>query len=163
MVLGKYSQLLVASSATPRQQDVKETVSFKSIAKALINGDPKTVGDCIDREVPFANVSDDLSQLLFKLIEDDVVLVIGQDKKVQGIVTAWDLAEEFAGLVDPFKRIEEIEERLRALVRTRLGKDKAIKFLSDHGIQGERPVAELDDAEKKRLSDFCDAVREIQL
>ena len=214
MVLSKYSQLLVANSATPRQQDVKGTVSFKSIAKALINGDPKTVGDCLDREVPFANVSDDLSQILLKLIDDDVVLVIGQNKRLQGIVTAWDLAEEFAGLVDPFKRIEEIEERLRALVRTRLGKDKVIKFLSDHGIFGKRPVAELDDltmgelqmvlgspehwdklglvfdravfikaldeardfrnrlmhfrdpldeAEKKRLSDFCDAVREIQL
>ena len=55
-------------------------------------------------------------------------MVIGRDKRLQGIVTAWDLAEEFAELVDPFKRIGEIEERLRALVRMRLGKDKVTGF-----------------------------------
>ena len=39
----------------------------------------------------------------------DSGLVIGRNKKLQGIVTAWDLAEEFAELVAPFKRIGEIE------------------------------------------------------
>ena len=62
-----------------------------------------------------------------------VFLVIGRDKRLQGIVTAWDLAEEFTGLVDPFKQIDEIEKRLRTLIRKRLGKERVAQFLQDQG------------------------------
>ena len=51
MSLHKYSQLVVASQAKPRQQDIKGIVSFQSIAKALMNGKPTTVGDCVDKGV----------------------------------------------------------------------------------------------------------------
>ena len=152
--------------------------------------------------------------MISKLSGTDVVLVIGRDKRLQGIITAWDLAEEFAELVDPFKRIGEIEERLRALVRTRLGKEKVADFLKSQGLPGDGPteVSEeltmgalervldfpehwdalglafdrgvfigaldevrefrnrlmhfrdpLDEAEMRRLTNFCDTVREIQL
>lgn len=145
MLLGKYSQLVVANGATPRQQDIKGIVSFQSIAKALMNGQPETVGDCVDSKVPFAQSHDDLKSVVSRLAEIDVVLVIGRDKRLQGIVTAWDLAEEFAGLVDPFKRIGEIEERLRALLERRLGKDRVAQFLSEKGLSGDDPIADLDD------------------
>ena len=145
MLLGKYSQLVVTSSKEPKQQDIKGIVSFQSIAKALMNGKPATVGDCIDNSVPFVPSDDDLKSVVSQLRENDVVLVIGRDKGLQGIVTAWDLAEEFAGLVDPFKRIGEIEERLRTLVGKRIGKDKVSKFLSEHGLSSDDPTAELDE------------------
>ena len=118
MVLYKFSQLMVANNSRPRQQDIKGIVSFQSLAKALMNGNPKTVSDCIDDSVPRVQSATDLKSVVSQLSENDVVLVIGIDKRLQGIVTAWDLAEEFAELADPFKRIGEIEERLRALVRT---------------------------------------------
>ena len=48
MLLNKYSQLVVAERPRPRQQDIKGTVSFQSIVKAMMNGQAATVGDCID-------------------------------------------------------------------------------------------------------------------
>ena len=157
MLLGKYSQLVVADHPNPRQQDIKGIVSFQSIAKALMNGQPTTVGDCTDNEVPFAQSDDDLKSIVSQLSGNDVVLVIGLDKRLQGIVTAWDLAEEFAELVDPFKRIGEIEERLRTLVGMRLGKDKVAEFLRDHGLSGDDPIEELEEltmGELQRVLEF---------
>ena len=157
MLLRKYSQLVVANQPTPRQQDIKGVVSFQSMAKALMNGKPTTVGDCVDKEVSFAQSHDDLKSVVSQLSENDVVLVIGLDKRLQGIVTAWDLAEEFAELVDPFKRIGEIEERLRALVGGRLGKDKVVEFLRDPGLSGKDPMAELEEltmGELQRVLEF---------
>ena len=107
--------------------------------------------------MPIVEIDADLKSVVSQLSENDVVLVIGQDKRLQGIVTAWDLAEEFAKLVDPFKRIGEIEERLRALVRIRLGQDKVIKFLRDHGLLGYEPTAKIEDlamGELERVLDF---------
>lgn len=157
MLLHKYSQLVVANNSKPREQDIKGVVSFQSLAKALMNGNPKTVGDCLDDTVPSVPSNADLKSVVRQLSENDVVLVIGRNKRLQGIVTAWDLAEEFAELVDPFKRIGEIEERLRALVRRRLGKDKVAEFLRDHGPSGNNSVAELDEltmGELQRVLDF---------
>ena len=157
MLLHKYSQLVVAAHAKPRQQDIKGIVSFQSMAKAFMNGKPTRVGDCIDSDTPFAESDDDLKSVVHKLSENDVVLVIGRDKKLQGIVTAWDLAEEFAELVDPFKRIGEIEERLRTLVRMRLGKRKVAQFLSDDQLPAGEPVGKLDEltmGELQRVLEF---------
>ena len=145
MVLHKYSQLVVANHAKPMQQDIKGIVSFQSMTKALMNGNPTTVGDCMDKDMRLAQSDYDLNSVVRQLSEKDVVLVIGRDKRLQGIVTAWDLAEEFAELVDPFKRIGEIEERLRTLLRKRLGKHAVAEFLREHGLSGDDSDAELDE------------------
>ena len=144
MLLHKYSQLVVADQNKPRQTDIKGIVSYQSIAKALMNGQPSTVGDCIDHDVPFVQSDSDLSSLVSQLNGNDVALVIGRDKRLQGIVTAWDLAEEFAGLVDPFKRIGEIEERLRTLIVMRLGKLQIAEFLGERRESGDEPTGETD-------------------
>ena len=157
MLLRKYSQLVVADHPNPMQQNIKGTVSFQSIAKALMNGEPTTVGDCIDSDVPFAQSNADLKTVVSQLGGNDVVLVIGRDKQLQGIVTAWDLAGEFAGLVGPFTRIGEIEERLRALIRERLGTQPVADFLKDHGHSGDDPIKELEEltiGELERVLEF---------
>ena len=159
MLLSKYSQLVVASSKKPMQQDIKGIVSFKSIVKVLMNGKTNTVNECIDSRVPIVQNDTDLKSVVTQLSEHDVVLVIGRDNRLQGIVTSWDLAEEFAGLVDPFKRIGEIEKRLQTLVRKRLGKDKAFKFLSEKGLSSDDPTAELDELTMgglQRVLEFSD-------
>ena len=215
MLLHKYSQLVVADQNKPRQTDIKGIVSYQSIAKALMNGQPSTVGNCIDHDVPFVQSSDtDLNSLVNQLNGSDVALVIGRNKRLQGIVTAWDLAEEFAVLVDPFKRIGEIEERLRTLIVKRLGKHQVAEFLGERRESADEPTREtdgltmgellrvlefpehwdalslpldrvvftnaldevrryrnrlmhfgdrLDKAELTQITNFCDAVREIQL
>ncbi len=157
MVLNKYSQLVVANSATPLQKDVKGIVSFQSIAKALMRGQQTTVGNCMDKEVPFADTQTDLKSVVDQLSIHDVVLVVGRDNRLQGIVTAWDLAEEFAELVDPFKRIGEVEERLRALLRIRLGQQHVLDFLTDGEITGSGAISNLEDltmGDLKRVLEF---------
>ncbi len=143
MRLRNYSQLVVASNANPRQQDIKGIVSFESLATALMNGKPTTVNDCIDKDISFAQNDADLKSILSQLSQNDVVLVIGQDKRLQGIVTAWDLAEEFTDLIDPFKRIGEIEERLEALIEKRLDIDEIAKFLGNDGTSNDEPIKEI--------------------
>lgn len=157
MSLRKYSQLVVADQQQPMQQAIKGIISFQSMTRALMGGSPETVGDCLDTEVCFAQIHDDLRSVVGQLSGNDVVLVIGEDKRLQGIVTAWDLAEEFAQLVDPFKRIGEIEERLRALVIVRLGKQKVGEFLREQGLSGDDPLAEIEDltmGELQRVLDY---------
>lgn len=145
MALKKYSQLVVASSGTSRRQDIKGIVSYQSIAKALLSGTPKKVRDCLDDKVPIVSSDRDLRDVVPLLGESDVVLVVGQDHRLQGIVTSWDLAEEFAQLVDPFKRIGEIEERLRTLTGRNLGQEQIMKFLSDHGSTNQEYRERLDE------------------
>ena len=99
---------------------------------------PEKVRDCLDNSVQIVASDADLKDVVPMLGERDVVLVVGLDHRLQGIVTSWDLAEEFAQLVDPFKRIGEIEERLRTLVRRRLNAEQIANFLSDHSsVEGE--------------------------
>lgn len=165
MILGKYSQLVVASNDKPRQQDIKGIVSFQSIAKSLINGNPKTVGDCTVT-VPHAMSDADLNSVVNELSASDVVLVIGPDNRLQGIVTAWDLAEEFASLVDPFKRLGEIEARLQALLERRLGKDKVAEFLHDQSVSGNKSIeslGELTMGELQRALEYPDHWDELKL
>ncbi len=134
MGLCKYSQLVVANSPTARRQDIKGIVSYESIAKALLAGkEPSaSVIECTERTVSILHSGDDLNKVLSELGVHDVVLVVGHDNRLQGIITAWDLAEEFAELVEAFKRIGEIEGRIRALLERRLGLEQINQFLIDH-------------------------------
>ena len=157
MVLNKYSQLVVASSGIPFQKDVKGIVSFRSVTRALMNGEANIVGQCIEDEVPFVHVDTDLKSVVSQLSDHEVVLVIGPSNRLQGIVTAWDLAEEFAELVDPFKRIGEIEERLRTLLRVRLGEQKVLEFLVDEESAAGTQVGAIQDltmGDLKRALEF---------
>ena len=144
MLKEKYSQLVVANSDRPRQQEIKGIISFQSIAKAFMNGNPTTVSECIDKGISSAESDADLKSILSDLSVNDVVLVVGQDKRLQGIVTSWDLAEEFASLVDPFKRIAEVEKRLQSLLERQLGKDTVADFLNDGSLSTDDPVKELE-------------------
>ena len=73
------------------------------------------------------------------------VLVIGIDGRLQGVITAWDLAEEFVKLVDPFKRIEEIEVRLRTLLTSQLGVQNVANFLKDQDSSSGTSISGLDE------------------
>ena len=157
MLFRKFSQLVVADSSRPMQQDIKGIVSFHSMTMSLMNGNPNTVGDCIDKDITIVQSDADLKSVVSQLSVKDVVLVVGRDKKLQGIVTAWDLAEEFAQLVDPFKRIGEIEERLRTLLKKRLGKEKVVKFLTDRGLSNDGSIAEIDELTMGELQRVLEA------
>jgi len=113
MDLREFSQLVVASS--PR--DVRGIISYKSAARAFLHGHPKTVGDCLDASVPRVELNEPVLKVVDRFTEHDVVLVIGQDRSLSGIVSPADIAEEFRSLAAPFLLIGQIEERLRWLIR----------------------------------------------
>jgi CBS domain-containing protein len=129
MLKHKYSQLVVADTNDPLSTAIKGAITYQSIADALINGPAKTVIDCLDKTTPQVSVDDDIDRVITSLAKHDVVLVIGPDKRLSGIVTAWDLAVEFAELVGPFKWIGEIESRIRECVRNKLGASAVVSFL----------------------------------
>ena len=145
MRFNRFSQLVVASGDRPRQSEIKGIVSFQSIAKAMMNDEPDTVGDCVDEDISCVGLRDDLKNVVSQLEGNEVVLVIGIDGRLQGIVTAWDLAQEFAKLADPFKRMEEIESRLRALIKKRLGEPRVIQFLGSQEHSGNSSISELEE------------------
>jgi hypothetical protein len=72
----------------------------------------------------------------------DVVLVIGRDKRLAGIVTAWDLADEFQKLIGPFKWIGEIESRLRKCLFSHLNKEAVHSFLASSNSSVDEPNPE---------------------
>ena len=119
MGLQGYSQLAVANSERPVGTAIKGIVSYRSIAEALMHGSAATVNDCVE-PCPQVSIDDDIGVVIDHLRNNDVVLVIGADKRLAGVVTPWDLAQEFAKLTEPFKYIEEIETRLGLLVHERL-------------------------------------------
>lgn len=131
MCLKKYSQLVVAESDKSLAISIKGIISYQSIANALISGSATTVNDCLDRETPQVSIDDDIGMVIRHLEEHDVVLVIGRDKRLSGIVTAWDLAAEFEELVGPFKWIGEIEHRVKRRLEDKVGKDDISSFFSE--------------------------------
>ena len=76
------------------------------------------------------------------------------------------MAEEFAGLVDPFKRLDEIEARLQTLLERRLGKDKVAEFLHDQNVSGNRAVkalGELTMGELQRVLEYSEHWDDLKL
>ncbi|MBI2857299.1 MAG: hypothetical protein HYX95_03165 [Chloroflexi bacterium] len=108
---------------------VKGTITYQSIAEALIRGPVNTVNECLDKTTPHVLMDDNIDNVINNLANSDVVLVNGQDKRLSGIVTAWDLTIEFAELVGPFKWIGEIESRVRECVRAKLEASAIALFL----------------------------------
>ncbi len=120
MGLHGFSQLVVGNSDRPPGTAIKGIVSYRSITKALMHDSRNTkVKDCLE-SCPQVSIDDDIGVVIDHLKNNDVFLILGADKHLTGIVTPWDLAEEFAKLAEPFKYIEEIERRLGLLVHERL-------------------------------------------
>ena len=142
MGLHGYSQLVVANSDRPPGTAIKGIVSYRSIADALMHGSPETaVKDCAE-PCPQVSIEDDIGVVIDYLRASDVVLILGTDRRLAGIVTPWDLAEEFAKLAEPFKYMEEIETRLGLLVHERLESEWA-DILEDLAIGEGAPADSL--------------------
>ncbi len=154
MCKNKYSQLVVADTERPLATAIKGTVTYQSIADALIRGTARTIIECLDKTTPQVSVDDDIDKVIDNLEKHDVVLVLGSDKRLSGIVTAWDLAVEFADLVGPFKWIGEIESRVKRCLMDTLGPTDISTFL---GSATSPPLQ--NDPEMLTLGDFVRIVQ----
>ena len=120
MRMEDYSQLPVMTS----ERDVKGIVSWRSVGTAYSNGySPTEVQQCME-EAHEIDINMTLADATDMICAHDYVLVRAADRRITGIVTAADLANQFKQHAHPFLLIGEIEHRLRNLVRRKFTVDE---------------------------------------
>ena len=134
MQMEDYSQLPVMT--TPHE--VKGMVSWQSIGEAYAQGQkPQKVKECME-EAHEVKADMTLADATDRICIHGYVLVRDNDRKISGIVTAADLANQFKQHADPFLLIGEIEHHLRNLVRRKFTVDEFSKA-SDGGKEVRGP------------------------
>ena len=111
MQFNDFSQLPVMQS----EYEVKGVVSWKSIAaRVLLGREHESVRQCM---VPAEIIDSDKS--LFEavgIIQRHDYVLVQDNNKIMGIVTASDIAQQFAQLSTPFLLVGEIEGQVRRLI-----------------------------------------------
>jgi len=109
-----YSQLPVMQSSAARE--AKGLFSWKSLGSRLGIGRQCTrVGDSMDH-CPVISSDASLFDAIKIIAEHDCVLVQATDKTICGIVTAYDISEQFHQLAEPFLLLGDIENHIRYLI-----------------------------------------------
>ncbi|WP_417735243.1 CBS domain-containing protein [Rosistilla oblonga] len=107
-----YSQLAVVTTPS----SVEGLFTWESLATRLHFGHtPKSVGECMAR--PHV-ISSELSifDAVVEITRHDVALVRAPNKMITGIVTTFDLSQQFRQLGEPFLLLGEIENQIRRLL-----------------------------------------------
>ena len=115
MMIHNYSQLPV----TQDKRRIDGMISWRSIGIArTTKGDDncRFVRDCIERDYSTVGLNTPLLDAVEKIVRDEVVLVVGRDERLTGIVTTSDLSLKYHELAAPFLLLQEIEDRLRLLI-----------------------------------------------
>jgi len=111
MLMHDFSQLPV----TQNDREVDGIISWRSIITAqVVDGKPSFVRDCLDRKISIVEYDDPLFDAVKTVMDQGVVLVRGQDRKISGLVTVTDIGEQFIALAEPFLILEQIENHIRA-------------------------------------------------
>ncbi|MEX2238597.1 MAG: CBS domain-containing protein [Dehalococcoidia bacterium] len=103
---------------TTTPTSVKGTISYRAVARAQLHGTPTKVADCLDETTPQVTAGTPLFQVIESFAKHEAVIVIGVNRQVAGMVTPVDVANEFSSIAGPFLLIGEIEEHLRALLKS---------------------------------------------
>ena len=112
MQLNDFSQLPVMQS----ERIVKGVVSWKSIgARVLLGREREFVRQCMDPP-QIIDIATPLLDAVDVIQRRDYVLVQDKTNKITGIVTASDIAQQFAQISSPFLLIGEIEGQMRRLL-----------------------------------------------
>lgn len=118
MLTRNFSQVPVMTT----ERDVKGVVSWTSIgARAAANISGPDVQSYMDepREISASATFFDAIRIIR---ESDYVLVRATDRKIIGIVTATDIADQFELISTPFLLLAEIENHLRSMIAKKLTK-----------------------------------------
>lgn len=179
MQLNDFSQLPVMQN----ERTVKGVVSWKSIVARTSMGQPSEfVRECMD-PAEIIDISTPLLDAMEVIQRHDYVLVEDRTKKITGIVTASDIAQQFSQLSTPFLLIGEIEGRLRRLIHGKFTLEE-LRCASSNGqggksIQGPADLTfggyvrllekeehwnrlELSGIDRKELVERLDAARKIR-
>ena len=120
MIMSDYSQLPV----TQDMRRIDGMISWRSIGQARVRGQSSEfVRDCMEpihqlqQDAPFFQAVEEIAQR-------EVVLVMGRDESITGIVTTSDLSREFLKKAEPFLLLEQVEEWIRALISKNLSPEE---------------------------------------
>ena len=148
MLLHDYSQLPVMQG----ERTVKGMISWRSIgAHESLNRPCEIVRDCMER-AEVVHKDDVLLDVIRIIAESGCVLVRDRNEKnaICGIVTAADLANQFAQIAGPFLLAGQIEVCLRNLIDGLFTLDQMEQVVAGGGTQKKfRGVADLS------LGDYC--------
>ncbi|WP_148085663.1 CBS domain-containing protein [Amycolatopsis thermoflava] len=111
MIDGNYSQLAVIDETGK----LHGAISWESMGQARISRTVTTIADALV-SARSVDHNEDLLGQIEEIYRSGYVFVIGNDRKVTGIVTAADLSLQFGDQVRPFALVEEAERRLRRRV-----------------------------------------------
>ena len=139
MLTNDFSQLPVMTS----DREVKGVISWKTIASRLhLGGACEIVRDCMDEhaEMPaYQSIFDAIKVIA----EHDFVLVRDSEKRISGIVTAYDISTQFNKLTEPFLLLGDIENQIRNLIGSKF-KTTELERAKDPGDEG-RSVSSVED------------------
>ena len=105
-----------------------------------------TVEEFIEKP-DYTTVNDEFSSLFRHLDDKDVVLV-GDSERLQGILTAMDLARYLYKVANAFVLLQEIELALRALIRLAVDEDElrtCVENALSHSYQPDKLPTQLED------------------
>lgn len=120
MIMHDYSQLPV----TQDMRKIDGMISWRSIGQARVKGQSiESVRDCLE---PIYQLQQDAPffQAVEEITKREVVLVMGTDLSIAGIVTTNDLSREFHKKAEPFLLLEQVEEWIRALISKNLSPEE---------------------------------------
>ena len=115
MRMNDYSQLPVMTS----DRDVKGVVSWTSIGTRLADGKRVTTAREFMDDAYEVPTKAHLFQAIPIIEDHQYVLVRAQDRRIVGIVTAYDLLAQYHELAEPFLLLGEIENHIRRLIGDR--------------------------------------------
>lgn len=122
MALSKVQTLMISNdiSQIPVLSNDKKTlrgvVTWKSIARNVANKGGAVAKDVMAKAGHVASSDDDFLELVDTIIEQEYVLYRVPDGRVNGIVTASDLAQAFDGTAGIYIKLQELENRIRILL-----------------------------------------------
>ncbi|MCB0787618.1 MAG: CBS domain-containing protein [Flavobacteriales bacterium] len=113
MMTYDYSQLPVMQGS----RRVDGLISWLALGQAWARGDEcTTVAECMLPPPTFFKYNDSLFKCIPTIIDEEVVLVRGQDDSVTGLVTTADLSMKFRELSEAFLLLGKIESLIRQLM-----------------------------------------------
>jgi len=120
MMTHDYSQLPVMQA----ERKVEGLISWETIGHSIARGETcKTVGQCMDARITVFDYNESLFTCIPTIIEEEVVLVKGQDGKISGLVTTTDLSTKFQELSEAFLLLGKIETLIRRMINDKFTKE----------------------------------------
>ena len=148
MLSHDFSQLPIMTTA----HNVKGLVNWKSIGRRLALGRSCShVRECSESHCELMSTAS-IFDAVQEVATHDCVLIRDETRKIVGIVTAYDISEQFGMLAEPFLLLGDIEGSLRVIIETAFTLEDLIATKDINDVEREiNSAADLTFGEYRRL------------